>query len=52
VGHLLLDGIRESIAPAMTPSAGHGVDVVRGELGSRAEVLGAVLLAASGVAVS
>ena len=46
-GNLLLDGIRESIERAMTPSAGHGVDVVPGEFGARAPALGAIVLAAT-----
>ena len=47
-GDLLLDGIRESIERTMTPSAGHAVRVVRGDLAARAEVLGAIALATSG----
>jgi predicted NBD/HSP70 family sugar kinase len=46
-GDLLLDGVRESIERTMTPSAGHAVRVVCGELGVRAEVLGAITLAMS-----
>ncbi len=46
-GDLLIDGIRESISRAMTPSAGHAVRVVVGDLGDRAEVLGAIALAIS-----
>lgn len=46
-GDLVLAGIRESIELMMTPSAGHAVSVVPGELGVRAEVLGAIALAMS-----
>jgi len=46
-GDLVLDGIRESIELTMTPSAGHAVSVVPGDLGVRAEVLGAIALAMS-----
>jgi predicted NBD/HSP70 family sugar kinase len=46
-GDVLLDGIRESIERTMTPSAGHAVTVVGGELAARAEVLGAIALAMS-----
>jgi predicted NBD/HSP70 family sugar kinase len=46
-GDVVLDGIRESIELTMTPSAGHAVRVVPGDLGGRAEVLGAIALAMS-----
>jgi len=51
-GDLILESIRESIERAMTPSAGHSVDVVAGELGSRAQALGAAVLAASSVPIA
>ncbi|MEA2445924.1 MAG: hypothetical protein QOJ12_3216 [Thermoleophilales bacterium] len=44
-GDLLIDSIRDAIEYATTPSTGQAVSVVRGELGARAEVLGAVALA-------
>ena len=43
-GDLLLDPIRESVGLRAIPSAAEDVEVVLGELGSRAEVLGAVAL--------
>jgi predicted NBD/HSP70 family sugar kinase len=46
-GDVLLDGIRESLERRMTPLKGQAVPVVRGELGERAEVLGAIALVLS-----
>jgi predicted NBD/HSP70 family sugar kinase/biotin operon repressor len=43
-GAPLLDGIRESVDRYALPSAARGVRVVRGELGERAEVVGALAL--------
>jgi predicted NBD/HSP70 family sugar kinase len=44
-GDLLLDGIRESAERAMPPFAADSIRIVRGLLGPRAEVLGAIALA-------
>jgi predicted NBD/HSP70 family sugar kinase/biotin operon repressor len=43
-GALLLDPLRESVSLRAIPSAGEGVVIVSGELGERAELLGAVAL--------
>jgi predicted NBD/HSP70 family sugar kinase len=43
-GSLLLDPLRESIARYAIPSAAEGVRVLVGELGERAELLGALVL--------
>jgi predicted NBD/HSP70 family sugar kinase/DNA-binding transcriptional ArsR family regulator len=43
-GHLLLDPIKESVRLRAIPSAAEDVQIVRGELGERAELLGAVAL--------
>jgi predicted NBD/HSP70 family sugar kinase len=43
-GDLLLDGVRESVRLAALPAAVAAAGVVAGELGERAEVLGAVAL--------
>jgi len=43
-GDLLLDPLRESVALRAIPSAAEDVEVVPGELGERAELLGAVAL--------
>jgi hypothetical protein len=40
----LLEGIRESVDRYALPSAAQGVAVLRGELGDRAEVIGALAL--------
>jgi predicted NBD/HSP70 family sugar kinase/biotin operon repressor len=44
LGDPLLDGIRESVDRYALPAAAHGVRVVLGELGERAEVIGALAL--------
>ena len=44
-GDLLLDPLRESVARQAIPGAVAGMDIVVGELGDRAEVLGALALA-------
>jgi predicted NBD/HSP70 family sugar kinase/biotin operon repressor len=43
-GALLLDPLRESVSLRAIPSAGEDVSIVPGELGERAELLGAVAL--------
>jgi predicted NBD/HSP70 family sugar kinase/biotin operon repressor len=43
-GALLLDPLRESVSLRAIPSAGEDVQIVPGELGERAELLGAVAL--------
>jgi glucokinase-like ROK family protein len=43
-GALLLDPLRESVSRRAIPSAGEDVSIVPGELGERAELLGAVAL--------
>jgi predicted NBD/HSP70 family sugar kinase len=43
-GDLLLDPLKESVDQRAIPSAAEDVDVVPGELGERAELLGAVAL--------
>jgi predicted NBD/HSP70 family sugar kinase len=43
-GALLLDPLRESVSLRAIPSAGENVQIVPGELGERAELLGAVAL--------
>ena len=46
-GEALVRAVREALADALPPVANHQVRVVRAALGSRAEALGAALLAAS-----
>ena len=43
-GDLLLDPLRESVNLRAIPSAAEDVEIVPGELGERAELLGAVAL--------
>jgi predicted NBD/HSP70 family sugar kinase len=43
-GDVLLEGIRESISRGTTPATGGTYRVVSGELGVRAETLGAIAL--------
>ena len=43
-GEVLLDGVRESISRGTTPATGGAYRVVSGELGARAETLGAIAL--------
>jgi predicted NBD/HSP70 family sugar kinase len=50
-GEPLLAGIRAALARSVSPAIDRAVRVVGGELGARAEVLGAVALANRGTAV-
>jgi predicted NBD/HSP70 family sugar kinase len=47
-GDLLLDPLRESVRLRAIPSAAEDVEIVPGELGERAELLGAVALVLQG----
>jgi predicted NBD/HSP70 family sugar kinase len=50
-GHLLLESIQESLDRWISPASGRNYDVVLGELGAKAEALGAIALAMQEISV-